>query len=203
VPAPTASAPQQPMSQQMLVPQHPGITATHVMHRQTTPSNGSMGPVQPNQAPTAGGSVQGPPTGAYAKRSSSDRQQALRHQHQRIILLRHASRCPLEYNRCPVTRHCASMKRFWKHILECSIPKCLFQHCFSSRYILRHYRRCQDAKCRTCGPVNAMILRSHEKAEMVRAKLLQEEYSCSACPICLEEFPTKEGTTESVETKTV
>jgi len=38
---------------------------------------------------------------------------------------------------------------------------------------------------------------------MVRAKLLQEAFSCSVCPICLEEFPTKEGTTESVETKTV
>jgi len=39
--------------------------------------------------------------------------------------------------------------------------------------------------------------------EKVRAKLLQEEYSCRACPICLEEFPLKEGTTESVEAKTV
>jgi len=196
----------------MQVPQHPGITATHGVHCQPTPSNGSVGPVQPNQAPPAVGSVQGPPTGANATGSSLDRQQVLRHKQQRVLLkqqrmllLRHASSCPHEDNRCPETPHCASMKRLWKHLTECkcSNPKCLFPHCVSSRYILSHYRRCQDAECRICVPVRETILRCLKKAEMVRAKLLQEKYSCTACPICLEEFSLKEGTTESVETKTV
>ena len=59
-------------------------------------------------------------------RSQADRQQVLRHQQQRLLLLRHAAKCPHEGDsRCPVTPHCAGMKKLWKHIAECKNQKCL------------------------------------------------------------------------------
>jgi len=97
--------------------------------------------------------------------SGSDRQQVLRHQQQRLLLLRHAAKCPHEDGRCPVTPHCAGMKRLWKHIAECKDQKCLVPHCVSSRYVLSHYHRCKDVRCPVCGPVREAIHRSHEKAK--------------------------------------
>lgn len=92
--------------------------------------------------------------------------QKIRHKQQRLLLLRHASRCQHEAGSCPVTPHCASMKKLWEHIAHCRDPQCTVQHCLSSRYVLSHYRRCKDARCPACGPVRETIRNSqkHDKA---------------------------------------
>jgi len=53
--------------------------------------------------------------------SGNDRQQILRlrYQQQRLLLLRYAAKCPHEDGKCPVTPHCAEMKRVWEHICKC------------------------------------------------------------------------------------
>ena len=95
--------------------------------------------------------------------------EVLRHQQQRLLLLRHAAKCPHQDNQCPVAPHCAGMKRLWKHIAECKDQKCLVPHCVSSRYVLSHYHRCKDVRCPVCGPVREAIHRSHEKQKQMQA----------------------------------
>ncbi|CAM9951327.1 unnamed protein product, partial [Ectocarpus sp. 4 AP-2014] len=80
-------------------------------------------------------------------------QAALRQQQQRLLLLRHASKCPAEGEQCKVTPHCQAMKRLWKHIAECKNQQCPIPHCVSSRFVLSHYHRCKDLKCAVCAPV--------------------------------------------------
>ena len=96
---------------------------------------------------------------------ADQRQQVLRQQQQRLLLLRHASKCPHECGTCPVTPHCQGMKRLWKHIAECKDQQCQMAHCVSSRYVLSHYHRCKDPRCAVCGPVREAIQRNHEKAK--------------------------------------
>jgi E1A/CREB-binding protein len=87
-----------------------------------------------------------------SKKNDADWQK-VRNKQQRLLLLRHASRCQHETGQCPVTPHCASMKELLEHIAVCKNRTCTVQHCRSSRYILRHYRRCKDTHCPTCRPV--------------------------------------------------
>lgn len=117
---------------------------------QSTPSGGSGGG-------GSGGS------GQHSRRNDADWQNKVRHKQQRLLLLRHASKCQYENGQCPVTPHCASMKKLWKHIADCKDQQCKVQHCMSSRYVLSHYRRCKDARCPACGPVRETIRKSHEK----------------------------------------
>ena len=97
-------------------------------------------------------------------RSGNDRQQVLRYQQQRLLLLRHAAKCPHEDGRCPVNPHCAGMKRLWKHIAECEDQKCQIPHCVSSRYVLSHYHRCKDTRCPVCIWVLYPLCRPHHQA---------------------------------------
>lgn len=92
--------------------------------------------------------------------SSESEWQKIRHKQQRLLLLRHASRCQHEAGTCPVTPHCASMKKLWEHIAHCKNQQCKVQHCLSSRYVLSHYRRCKNTRCPSCGPVRDSIRRS-------------------------------------------
>jgi E1A/CREB-binding protein len=157
VPAPVAAvAPALPVVQpqpQQFLPQQPQMAAVPVQNA-------------PVAAPVAGAAAVAPINGA---RQVSDRQQVLRHQQQRLLLLRHAAKCQHEDGRCPVTPHCAGMKRLWKHIAECKNQKCLVPHCVSSRYVLSHYHRCKDVRCPVCGPVREAIHRSHEKQKHMQA----------------------------------
>ena len=89
--------------------------------------------------------------------------QKIRHKQQRLLLLRHASKCQYEAGKCPVTPHCASMKTLWEHIAHCKDQQCTVDYCMSSRYVLNHYRRCKDARCPACGPVRETIRKSQEK----------------------------------------
>lgn len=86
----------------------------------------------------------------------------IRHRQQRLLLLRHASRCRYTTT-CPVTPHCASMKKLWEHIAHCKNQQCSVPHCMSSRYVLSHYRRCKDTRCPACAPVRETIRKSNEK----------------------------------------
>jgi TAZ zinc finger len=55
-------------------------------------------------------------------RDEDYRKQVLKQQQQRLLLLRHASKCPHE--QCTVTNHCANMKILWKHIMSCKEHEC-------------------------------------------------------------------------------
>eukprot|EP00979_Chaetoceros_neogracilis_P000059 scaffold17_cov259-Chaetoceros_neogracile.AAC.11 len=84
------------------------------------------------------------------------------HKQQRLLLLRHASKCTAEEGKCEVTPHCHSMKLLWQHISSCSKKDCEVAHCISSRYVLMHYRKCKDLKCPSCQPVREAIRKGHE-----------------------------------------
>lgn len=99
--------------------------------------------------------------GSENRRNDSEWQK-VRHKQQRLLLLRHASRCTYT-DKCPVTPHCASMKKLWEHIAHCKDQQCNVPHCMSSRYVLSHYRRCKDTRCPACAPVRETIRKSHEK----------------------------------------
>lgn len=158
-PAPQAAAP--PPPQQPVQMQY---------QQQAQPAPAPVAPIAaaPQQAQAAP-AAPAPANGARNGRQVSDRQQVLRHQQQRLLLLRHAAKCQHEDGRCPVTPHCAGMKRLWKHIAECKDQKCLVPHCVSSRYVLSHYHRCKDVRCPVCGPVREAIHRSHEKQKQMQA----------------------------------
>ena len=132
----------------------------------------NMNQRQNTSAPAPSTSTNGTNNTSTEIKPGSDRQQVLRHQRQRLLLLRHAARCPHEDGRCPVT-DCAGMKRLWKHIAKCKDQKCRVPHCVSSRYILSHYHRCKDVRCPVCGPVREEIHRSHEKVKLQQMKQMK------------------------------
>ena len=77
-----------------------------------------------------------------------------KHKRQRLLLLRHASKCTAPPGKCTQTPHCAEMKILWKHIASCKESQCTVRHCMSSRYVLSHYRRCKGP-CNICDPVRS------------------------------------------------
>ena len=143
-------------------------TAQQQFVQQQQQPHSQSGAVAPSSA-TAGAPASSGSASSGGNRQLSDRQQVLRHQQQRLLLLRHAAKCQHDDGRCPVTPHCAGMKRLWKHIAECKNQKCLVPHCVSSRYVLSHYHRCKDVRCPVCGPVREAIHRSHEKQKQMQA----------------------------------
>ena len=149
--------------------QKPAAPQPHIQYQQPPPAQQPVAPA-PGVPPAPGqNGVRAAPGAPGGNRQVSDRQQVLRHQQQRLLLLRHAAKCQHDDGRCPVTPHCAGMKRLWKHIAECKDQKCLVPHCVSSRYVLSHYHRCKDVRCPVCGPVREAIHRSHEKQKQMQA----------------------------------
>lgn len=92
------------------------------------------------------------------KQSGKQREKMLIHQQQRLLLLRHASKCKQE--NCTTTPLCKPMKLLWKHIAKCKNQKCQEPHCVSSRYVLAHYHHCQNKTCQVCSPVRRIMKRS-------------------------------------------
>lgn len=92
------------------------------------------------------------------------------HKQQRLLLLRHASKCTAPEGKCEVTPHCHNMKLLWHHISKCSKKDCDEPHCISSRYVLMHYRKCKDVTCPSCQPVREAIRKGNEN----KAKLAKE-----------------------------
>jgi len=105
------------------------------------------------------------PIADLASSNIFEQQQKLRHKQQRLVLLHQAAHC--QHNdeaagKCPVTPHCARMKRVWEHITHCKNQSCTVPHCLSSRSVLSHYRQCKDKRCLACGPVRAAIRRQRK-----------------------------------------
>lgn len=93
-------------------------------------------------------------------------QKVIRQQQQRLLLLRHASKCDVGPE-C-TTRFCAQMKPLWQHMKRCRDKDCQTRHCQSSRCVLTHYRICKSqgktSTCEICGPVMEHIQRQ-ERAD--------------------------------------
>ena len=94
-----------------------------------------------------------------------ERQRVLKLQQERLVILRHASRCTYPEGSCPATHNCAQYKKLWIHISSCRAQQCDRPHCVSSRYVLSHYHRCQEDSCAVCGPVREAIDR-HNKLKL-------------------------------------
>jgi len=141
--------------------------------QQNQNNNMSMGPQQPTQPQGQGGNQTNsnnnnssqqmvPPPSANdpnngdANRNKPEPDAKARHKRQRLLLLRHASKCTAENGQCTITPHCAEMKVLWKHIANCKDSYCKVRHCMSSRYVLSHYRRCKPP-CNICDPVKEII----------------------------------------------
>lgn len=129
---------------------------------QDNSSNGMSGLMNIGSSNPSGGQSS---NNQSSSRKNDTEWQKVRHKQQRLLLLRHASRCEHKSN-CPVTPHCASMKKLWEHIAHCKDSHCSVPHCMSSRYVLSHYRRCKDPRCPACGPVRETIRKSHEKEQL-------------------------------------
>lgn len=79
----------------------------------------------------------------------------IQQQQQRLMILRHASKCKLGSS-CNV-RYCSQMVSLWNHMKKCRNKDCKTPHCLSSRMVLNHYRMCKrkgtTATCKVCGPL--------------------------------------------------
>merc|ERR1711871_1365474 len=120
----------------------------------SVPHSNYQGPDGKTGSHTNGSSSSG--TNSGNERGDAHRSQVLKQQQQRLLLLRHASKC--SKTDCDVTQHCASMKELWEHIMNCKDQQCKKPHCVSSRYVLSHYSKCKETKCPVCGPVRDAII---------------------------------------------
>ena len=125
--------------------------------------NGGVGDVSSSSSGRRGSASSSGAAAAAANARNDSEWQKVRHKQQRLLLLRHASKCKFEPGQCPVTPHCASMKKLWEHIAHCKDHQCTVQHCMSSRYVLSHYRRCKDPRCLSCGPVRDTIRKASDR----------------------------------------
>ncbi len=116
--------------------------------------NGSVTPTQGMSS-----SINGPGSNSNSKVSEKEWQSRIKHKQQRLLLLHHSSKCQNADGKCPVTPHCADMKRLWIHMAKCEDNRCQVPHCYSSRAILSHYRKCKDPECQACGPVRETVWR--------------------------------------------
>lgn len=103
---------------------------------------------------------QPPPSLEGMPADKSNERSEIRNKKQRLLLLYHASKCPLETG-CTVTRHCAEMKRLWHHMENgCRDKNCTVSHCLSSRYILHHFRNCKHIWCPPCRFIRQIAQKS-------------------------------------------
>eukprot|EP00529_Nitzschia_sp_RCC80_P002658 CAMPEP_0113512338 /NCGR_PEP_ID=MMETSP0014_2-20120614/39288_1 /TAXON_ID=2857 /ORGANISM="Nitzschia sp." /LENGTH=1811 /DNA_ID=CAMNT_0000408693 /DNA_START=299 /DNA_END=5734 /DNA_ORIENTATION=+ /assembly_acc=CAM_ASM_000159 len=119
-------------------------------------TQGNMG----SSSSGGGMSSSGSGSGGSGSRNDPEWRVRIRHKQQRLLLLHHSAKCPYDDGKCPVTPHCADMKRLWRHMEGCKDNQCRVSHCFSSRAILSHYRKCKDAACPACGPVRETVKKS-------------------------------------------
>ena len=124
--------------------------------------NNMMGPgsMPPTPAVSSSNEKNGPGSSGNSKGSENEWEVRIRHKQQRLLLLHHSSKCQNADGKCPVTPHCADMKRLWLHMAKCEDNRCSVSHCYSSRAILSHYRKCKDPNCRACGPVRETVWKS-------------------------------------------
>lgn len=128
--------------------------------------NGMMSKGMPPQSSSgkSSHSMNGPSSSGNSKASEQEREVRIRHKQQRLLLLHHSSKCQYTDGKCPVTQHCADMKRLWLHMAKCEDNRCRVPHCYSSRAILSHYRKCKDPDCQACGPVRETVWKSRKSS---------------------------------------
>ena len=94
-----------------------------------------------------------------SKYQDPEKKKVLKQQQERLMLLRHASKCKSGAY-CRV-KFCGQMVQLWKHMKKCRDKKCMTAHCLSSRCVLNHYRICKSenktSSCEVCGPVMRLI----------------------------------------------
>eukprot|EP00798_Chlamydomonas_sp_ICE-L_P008174 gene8174-1430_t len=74
-----------------------------------------------------------------------------------LLFLRHCAKCRQDENQCQLKAKCKLGKEFWDHIINCSNPVCEHTRCTSSKELLKHHTRCQNADCCICGPVKDYV----------------------------------------------
>lgn len=107
--------------------------------------------------------------------SQSEKDQLLvRRKIQRLLLIRHCTKCsirsiplpPLTFPSsssyttpggyfCPVSSHCAEGKALCAHIKSCKLDDCTYKKCLTTREVLGHYMKCRDSGCKVCGQVRS------------------------------------------------
>jgi len=96
-------------------------------------------------------------TSQNQKPNNQESRDRLRKQQQRLLLLHHSSKCQVADGTCKIMKYCPEMKQLWFHMTTCGDVQCTVQHCYSSRTILSHYRKCKDQGCLLCGPVRNYV----------------------------------------------
>jgi E1A/CREB-binding protein len=121
-----------------------------------------------------------------AVKLSEENQKAevLYQQQQRLLLLRHASKCTVAPGQCTTTPHCEQAKKIWSHIGKCKEQKCEVLHCVSSRFVLSHYHRCKDLECKVCAPLREVTNPSKPNAadEAIKAMRSDEQVQLLSKP---------------------
>lgn len=160
------------------------------------PGGSSLDAEFPSSSLSPSGSSQASGSNQQSSNRRNDSEwQKVRHKQQRLLLLRHASRCQYK-GKCPVTPHCASMKKLWEHIALCKNQQCNVPHCMSSRYVLSHYRRCKDPRCPACAPVRETIRKSHEREQLQTNNRHLSSSSTSFDKVAVEAAPESSGSPE-------
>lgn len=94
-----------------------------------------------------------------SKYQDPQKTRVIKQQQQRLLLLRHASKCE-DGADCKV-KFCSQMVELWEHMKKCRDKNCKTAHCLSSRCVLNHYRICKSenktSSCEVCGPVKRQI----------------------------------------------
>lgn len=136
------------------------------------PATSAVNSVAPSPAP--GSSKIKEPSEAQKKR-------VILQQQQRLILLRHASKCKAG-PQC-TTKFCSQMITLWKHMKTCRDKNCKTPHCLSSRCVLNHYRICKNdgrtSTCEVCGPVMQKIKQQERGQDTNEDPLTRDQNSAS------------------------
>ncbi len=127
------------LKQKSMKPCHPAIAQLHINLNKAAKENAELFPQE--------------------TKDEELRKMTIRRQQQRLILLRHASKCTLG-DKCESTI-CPKMVKLWGHMKNCKDNNCTTEHCVTSRYVLNHYRMCKELKrtatCEICAPVMKAI----------------------------------------------
>jgi hypothetical protein len=97
----------------------------------------------------------------------------IQNQQQLLILLFHARSCHYTGDNaiysCPIAgAQCTEAKRMWNHIANECTNKYNCSYCYSSRYVLTHYRECKDGDaCQICCPVREEIRRKKQQQQLL------------------------------------
>lgn len=106
----------------------------------------------------------------------------LRQQRERLLHLRHASRCqfinhprnPTTCNTattCPMSPYCHKLKLLWQHMVRCHNDYCQVSLCASSRYLLSHYAACHNEDCGLCVPLKVLYKRGLSEKELLSSPI--------------------------------